>query len=91
MPALIFAVAIAIVSTPLAQFNINRADADQFAYESHQKAIRAIEQGYFKDDIAPIEVTEVYVNEKNKRAEKNIQLRPTKVREKILRLKHLQN
>ena len=52
------------------QFNINRTDADQFAYESHQKAIRAIEQGYFKDDIAPIEVTEVYVNEKNKRAEK---------------------
>lgn len=52
------------------QFNINRTDADQFAYELHQKAIRAIEQGYFKDDIAPIDVTEVYVNEKNKRAEK---------------------
>jgi acetyl-CoA acyltransferase len=52
------------------QFNINRADADQFAYESHQKAMQAIEQGYFKNDIAPIDVTEVYVNEKNKRAEK---------------------
>lgn len=52
------------------QFNINRADADQFAYESHQKAIQAIEQGYFKNDIAPIDITEVYVNEKNKRAEK---------------------
>ncbi|MBK9454101.1 MAG: acetyl-CoA C-acyltransferase [Bacteroidetes bacterium] len=52
------------------QFNISREDADQFSYESHQKAINAIESGIFKNDIAPIEVNEVFINDKNKRAEK---------------------
>ncbi|MFN0274185.1 MAG: acetyl-CoA C-acyltransferase [Chitinophagales bacterium] len=52
------------------QFNISREDADVFSFNSHQKAIQAIDNGFFKDGIAPIEVTEVYVNEKNKRAEK---------------------
>ncbi len=35
---------------------INREDMDRFAYESHLKAIRAIDNGYFKDEIIPIEV-----------------------------------
>lgn len=52
------------------EFNISREDADQFSLESHRKALHAIESGYFKSGIAPIEVTEVYVNEKNKRAER---------------------
>ncbi|MBC8045156.1 MAG: acetyl-CoA C-acyltransferase [Fimbriimonadaceae bacterium] len=51
-------------------FNISREDADNFSYQSHQKAIHAIDNNYFKEGIAPIEVTEVYINEKNKRAEK---------------------
>ncbi len=52
------------------EFNISREDADLFSFQSHQKAIHAIENNYFKDGIAPIEVSEVYVNEKNKRAER---------------------
>jgi len=52
------------------EFNISREDADQFSLESHRKALHAIESGYFKSGIAPIEVTEVYVNEKNKRAKR---------------------
>jgi acetyl-CoA acyltransferase len=52
------------------RFNITREDADTFSFESHQKAIHAIDNGYFKQDIAPIEVREIYVNEKNKKAEK---------------------
>jgi acetyl-CoA acyltransferase len=51
-------------------FNVSREDQDTFAYNSHQKAIRAIKEGYFKDGILPITVKEVYVNEKNKRAER---------------------
>ncbi|MBC8172633.1 MAG: acetyl-CoA C-acyltransferase [Chitinophagales bacterium] len=51
-------------------FNISREDSDIFSLHSHQKAIQAIDNGYFKNGIAPIEVTEIYVNEKNKRAEK---------------------
>lgn len=52
------------------QFNISREDADLFSFNSHKKAIAAIDNGYFKGGIAPIEVKEVYINEKNKRAEK---------------------
>ena len=42
------------------RYNISREDQDQFAYESHMKAINAIKNGYFKDEIVPIEVNEVY-------------------------------
>lgn len=35
---------------------ISREDADQFAYESHQKAIAAIAAGHFDDEIVPVEV-----------------------------------
>ena len=51
-------------------YKITREDQDQFALHSHQKAINAIQQGYFKDGILPIKVKEVYVNENNKRAER---------------------
>jgi len=40
------------------QFNISRERQDAFALRSHQRAIRAIDAGYFKDQILPIE-TEV--------------------------------
>jgi acetyl-CoA acyltransferase len=42
-------------------YGISRTDQDEFAYNSHMKAINAIEQGYFKDEIVPIEIEEVYV------------------------------
>lgn len=49
-------------------YNVSREDQDQFAYQSHMKAKAAIENGYFKEGILPIQVEEVYLNEKNKRA-----------------------
>jgi acetyl-CoA acyltransferase len=51
-------------------YNISREDADQFAFESHAKAVNAMDNGYFESGIAPIKVKEVYVNEKGKRAER---------------------
>ncbi|MFK7972801.1 MAG: acetyl-CoA C-acyltransferase, partial [Bacteroidia bacterium] len=42
-------------------YNISRADMDEFAYNSHQKALNAIKEGRFKDQIVPIEVEEVFV------------------------------
>ncbi len=35
---------------------VSREDQDQFALESHQKAIAAIEGGKFRDEIVPVEV-----------------------------------
>lgn len=48
-------------------FKVSREDQDMFAFNSHQKAINAIKTGLFKDDIAPINITEVYLDQNEKR------------------------
>lgn len=53
-------------------YNISREDQDAFALQSHQRALNAISQGYFRNSILPIKVKEVYVNEKNKRSEREV-------------------
>ncbi|MBE2271413.1 MAG: acetyl-CoA C-acyltransferase, partial [Anaerolinea sp.] len=45
------------------EFNVSRADMDQFAYESHMKAAAATDKGYFKQEIVPFEVEETYVDD----------------------------
>ena len=52
------------------KYNISRADQDEFAFNSHRKALKAIEDGKFKDDIVPIKVEEVYLDENGKRQKK---------------------
>ncbi len=52
------------------EFNVNRSDQDAFSYQSHQKAMHAIENGYFKEGILPINVEEVFIDEKGKRMTK---------------------
>ncbi|MFY0674749.1 MAG: thiolase family protein [Bacteroidia bacterium] len=51
-------------------FKVSREDQDAFSYQSHQRAINAIEQGYFAEEIVPIDVEEVYVKD-DKRSTKN--------------------
>lgn len=48
-------------------YGVSREDQDRFALESHQKALRAIQEGYFKDGILPITVEETYLDEKQKK------------------------
>ncbi|SMO35842.1 acetyl-CoA C-acyltransferase [Solitalea koreensis] len=48
-------------------FKVSREDQDIFAFNSHQKAIDAIKNGRFADDIVPITVNENYVDENMKR------------------------
>ena len=49
------------------EYNISREDQDVFSYHSHQKAIAAIQDGKFKDGIVPIEIEEIFLDEKEKR------------------------
>ena len=49
------------------EYNVNREDQDVFSYGSHQKAINAIQNGYFKTGILPVTVEDVYVDDKGKR------------------------
>lgn len=53
------------------QFGISREDQDAFALHSHEKAIKAIKAGRFKDDIVPINVHQVYLDEYEKRQERS--------------------
>jgi len=49
------------------EYGINREAQDQFALESHRKAINAIESGRFREEIVPIEVEEVYVDDRGRK------------------------
>src|SRR3954470_1323264 len=53
------------------EYNVSREDQDQFSYQSHLKAINAIDKGYFKNGILPITVEEVFLDEKNKKQTRN--------------------
>ncbi|MFH6769869.1 acetyl-CoA C-acyltransferase [Gaetbulibacter aquiaggeris] len=52
------------------QFKISREDQDEFAYNSHMKALKALAENRFQEQIAPIEVEQIYVDENGKRATK---------------------
>ena len=53
------------------EFKVSREDQDQFAVLSHQKANKAIQEGYFKSGILPITVEETFINEKGKKANRS--------------------
>lgn len=53
------------------QYKVSREDQDEFAYQSHQKALKAIKEGRFKEEIVPYNVEEVYLDEQEKRQVRN--------------------
>ena len=66
------------------KYNISREDCDKFALGSHQKAARATENGWFKDEITPVEI-------KQKKGdpiifEKDEGIRPNSTLEKLAKL-----
>ena len=54
------------------KYEISRLEQDEFSYESHQKAIAAIEAGKFKDEIVPLKVKLDELNAKGKKEVKEI-------------------
>jgi len=44
------------------EYKVNREDQDEFAYHSHLKAVEAIKNGHLKAGVAPITVTENYLD-----------------------------
>lgn len=53
------------------QFNVSREDQDRFALHSHEKALKALAEGRFDEDIVPIEVEHIFLDENEKRQVKN--------------------
>ena len=52
------------------EYNVSREDQDAFSFNSHQKAINAIQSGFFKEGILPINVEQVYLDEAGKKKTK---------------------
>ncbi|OIQ37404.1 MAG: acetyl-CoA acetyltransferase [Crocinitomix sp. MedPE-SWsnd] len=52
------------------KYKITREMQDEFAFNSHMKALKAQEEGKFVNDIIPVAVDEVYVDANGKRAER---------------------
>jgi acetyl-CoA acyltransferase len=48
------------------KYHITRQQQDEFALRSHQRALAAIAEGRFKDEIVPLEVVEVSLDGKDK-------------------------
>jgi acetyl-CoA acyltransferase len=53
------------------QYNISRADQDEFAYNSHMKALKAQAEGKFDKQIVPISVEQTFINENGKKETKS--------------------
>jgi acetyl-CoA acyltransferase len=53
------------------EYGVSREDQDEFSLKSHQKALNAIKNGYFKSGILPVQVDEVFVDTKGKRQTRN--------------------
>jgi acetyl-CoA acyltransferase len=49
------------------KYTISRADQDQFAFDSHQKALAALDAGRFKDECIPVPVHEVTLDASGRR------------------------
>lgn len=52
-------------------YAVSREDQDAFSYQSHMKAANAIKEGYFKPGILPVQVDEVFLDEKGKKQKRN--------------------
>jgi len=62
------------------EFKVTREDMDKFAYDSHQKAARAVDAGYFAQEITPFEIEETVIGEDG---------RPTTVKTVLTEDEHL--
>jgi len=53
------------------QYNVSRADQDEFAFHSHQKALKAQAENKFDKQIVPITIEQTFVNENGKKETKS--------------------
>ncbi|MDQ7917707.1 acetyl-CoA C-acyltransferase [Mesonia sp. MT50] len=49
------------------KYNVSREDQDEFAFNSHQKSLKALAEDRFQDQIVPIKIDETYVEDGKKK------------------------
>ena len=52
------------------QYKVSREDQDEFSYQSHVKSLNALDNEIFKDDIAPVNVEQVFLDKNGKKQTK---------------------
>lgn len=52
------------------EYNVSREDQDKFGFNSNAKAVKAIAEGKFKEEIVPVTVSETYLDENEKKKTK---------------------
>jgi len=52
------------------QYKVSREDQDAFSYQSHMKSLNAIDNNIFKDDIAPIQIEQIFLDDNGKKQTK---------------------
>ncbi len=52
------------------QYKVSREDQDEFSFKSHMKALKALDEGTYKDDIVPITVEQIYMDGNGKKQTK---------------------
>ncbi len=50
------------------EYKVSREDQDQFAYQSHQRALKAQQEDRFQSQIVPIEIEHTYVDDSGRKA-----------------------
>lgn len=53
------------------QYNVSREDQDEFALNSHLKALKAQAEGKFDKQIVPINIEQTFINENGKKETKS--------------------
>jgi len=53
------------------QYKVSREDQDLFSYNSHVKALNALDNNIYEDDIAPIDVEQIFLDKNGKRSARN--------------------
>jgi len=53
------------------EYNVTREQQDEFSLHSHQKALNAIKEGFFKSGILPMPVEEIFVDKDNKKQKRS--------------------
>lgn len=57
------------------KYSVNREDQDKFAYESHQKAVKGWENGWFDEQITPVKVVHKYITADGELEENNFEFK----------------
>ena len=53
------------------QFKVSREDQDEFSYNSHMRSLKALDNDTFKEDIVPITVEQIFVDDNGKKQTKS--------------------